>query len=195
MQVGIKRRRVTRRGLGTVSTQVAGSLVFGSDPVARTGIPARSPISNLRYPAWGVDYIATPRQWIPVARPIGPTGILTPAPGTISPGLDPLTLAQQTLQNNPSALTATQWQLLQNAGLVPGTLPYSSASLVGSGTSTAIDPATGIPYSQEVASAAPASTFDISAALQNTYAGLPLFVWLLIAGGGYFFLSGGKGRR
>jgi hypothetical protein len=71
-------------------------------------------------------------------------------------------LAQLVLQyqSNPSSLTQTQWQQLQAAGVIPSTVPYSNAALVNPQASGAgaIDPATGIPYSQELAAATAAAT-------------------------------------
>jgi len=85
---------------------------------------------------------------------------------------------QQLAQTNPSALTTQQWAMLQAAGTVPSTLPYSSASQLSTAAPTTDT------------SAAPASSFDLSA----DYAGIPLWGWL--AGGGLilFLVMNKKGR-
>jgi len=110
-------------------------------------------------------------------------------------------LAQLLLQyqSNPSSLTAQQWAQLQAAGVIPSTVPYSNASLVNptSVSSSAIDPATGVPYSTELAeaqelSATTASTSGISTALSTLYAGIPLYIWL--GGGALLFIVLSKRR-
>jgi hypothetical protein len=186
------------RGLGTVSVPVAGSLVDGSSAV--------QPSNNLRAPLWGSGLpmrrwpgpypYPTPPAW---RYPTGPSGILTPAPG--SQLIDGLNLAQiqQLAQTNPGALTQAQIQALQAAGTLPGTLPASSASLITSSAGAgAIDPVTGIPYATEIAQAqagvTPAASTDIGTTLQTPYAGLPLYLWLLIGGGGLYLMSGKRGR-
>jgi hypothetical protein len=110
-----------------------------------------------------------------------------------------LALAQQVLATNPSSLTPQQWSQLQSAGLVPSTLPYSSAAslspTITTGASTAdassaIDPTTGVPYATELAEAEAGSSSSATTALTTTYAGLPLYLWLIIGGGGVYLLSG-----
>jgi hypothetical protein len=113
-------------------------------------------------------------------------------------------LAQLTLQyqQNPSSLTAQQWQQLQEAGVIPGTSPYSNAAYTStSGASGAIDPATGVPYATELAAAQAAETTTAAATastglttdLSTDYAGIPLYGWLA-AGALLFVLMSGKRR-
>ena len=192
------RRGRRLRGLGTVATQVGNSLVYSSNPVAvsnlRRAIPVvlgvRSNMGPIQAPWRG----SPPRYggWTAGDSPYGstpqnPTGVS-------------LATAQALLQSNPSLLTSAQWQQLQQAGLVANTVPYSSASQVPS-TSSAIDPATGVPYATELATAqagtaaaAPTTGTDIGTMLGTTYAGLPLYLWLLIGGGGAYFMSQKRGR-
>ncbi len=197
--------------MGTISTQVGQSLVYGSNPVSNL----RRPISTIpinrwpvnpqppirigpAYPIYPISYLppwANPSpQPMPIVNPAwdyanGPTG---PSGSTGPTGS--LSVAQALLQSNPSLLTPAQWQQLQQAGLVAGTVPYSSAGQVP-GSSSAIDPATGQTYASELAAAqagalaAPATGTDIGSVLSTTYAGLPLYLWLIIGGGGFFLLS------
>jgi hypothetical protein len=190
------------RGLGTVATQVNGSMVYSSDPV-------RGTISRSR---WGGPAQATPPI---IARPGGSVYPQSPVNPAWSAGNSPygstpqnptgsaLATAQALLQANPSLLNATQWTLLQQAGLVANTVPYSSASQVNT-SSGAVDPATGQTYASELAAAqaglattaaaTTTSTFDISTMLSTAYLGLPLYLWL--AGGvGVYLFMGRKGRR
>jgi len=77
-----------------------------------------------------------------------------------------LALLTQQYYNNPSSLTQQQWQQLQAAGVISSTVPYSNASLVSpsgsASTSSAIDPATGIPYSEELSAATAAAATTTS---------------------------------
>lgn len=117
------------------------------------------------------------------------------------PNSTALATAQALLSTNPSLLTQQQWTMLQAAGLVSTSLPYGSASLVNptAGTAaadtSAIDPATGIPYATELATAEAGSTSDIGTTLSATYAGLPLYLWLVIGGGAALLLTRSGGRR
>jgi len=113
-----------------------------------------------------------------------------------------LAAAQALLQTNPSLLTSYQFQLLQQAGLVSNTLPYSSVSninpttpLTGSAAASANDPncvaagCTGGPYPNCTCAAAAAPASDIGTTLSQSIGGLPLYLWLVIAGGGFLLLS------
>jgi hypothetical protein len=227
-----KNQRGLRRGLGTVSTPVAGTIVFGSNPISRVwgGNPLRSgpfPVSsptrppgylgpiNVRPvgPAYPVSPIANPTQPAPWTPPWqsggyggGGNGYSSPwsaagSPYGSQPSSNSLATAQALLASNPSLLTPQQWSQLQAAGLVAGTLPYSSAGLVTTtaGTSvdsSAIDPATGIPYATELAAAqAGTSSTDIGTTLSETVLGLPLYLWLVIGGGAVLLMSRSGGRR
>ena len=117
-----------------------------------------------------------------------------------------LAAAQALLATNPSLLSQQQFQMLQAAGLVSNTLPYSSVSQITpttpltSSTAAVNDPncvaagCTGGPYPNCVCPATTSST-DIGTVLSTTYAGLPLYLWLAIGGGALFFLTQKSGRR
>jgi hypothetical protein len=118
------------------------------------------------------------------------------------PNSQALAAAQALLASNPSLLTQAQFNMLQAAGLISSSLPYSSVSSIAptAGTSVSnaasgIDPATGVSYAQELAAAEAGGTSStgIGADLSQTYAGLPLYLWLLIGGGAVYMLT--KGRR
>jgi hypothetical protein len=96
-----------------------------------------------------------------------------------------LAAAQLLLQTNPGALTPLQWQMLQQAGLLAGTLPYSSAGAVT--TSNGTTPASTAP--------APSSSIDIGATLNADYAGMPLWAWIAASMGAYFLFFKQGGRR
>ena len=224
------------RGMGTVATQVGNSLVYSSDPVARARSsapvraigPARAPTSTatngtsvgpvpVRTPVWGGGSGIAPawgsggpqtwqgRQtsstWSAANSPYGSTA-QNPT------NSQALAAAQALLATNPSLLSQQQFQMLQAAGLVSNTLPYSSVSQITpttpltSSTAAVNDPncvaagCTGGPYPNcTCAAAAATSSFDLGTALSTTYAGLPLYLWL--AGGlGVYLLMGHKsGRR
>ena len=207
----------TRRGrrLGTIATPVSGSLVYSSNPVStlRRPVPVRSsPVPTVPSqicPPWGCN---GPQNWYglaPGSQPSAPAS--SPqnwyGPPSSSMSGQSLATAQALLQTNPGLLTAAQWQLLQQAGLVANTLPYSSAPQVTptypSSVSAGVnDPnclaagMTGGPYPNCTAGAAVAAApFDISTALSTDYAGLPLYLWL---GGGlaaYLLFFRQRGRR
>ena len=186
-----------RRGrLGDVCSVMAnGSRVCGPTPTQPVGgqLASRVPRSYA-IPARS-DGARTPQP--PVYAPSGsgyagaPWGQKTPQPyGSSSPGgnlnaqslqTSGMNLAQlQALaQTNPSALTPGQLAVLQAAGTVASTLPYSSAASLATTAPSGIDPTTGISYAQEAATAAAGTgSMDLSTA----YAGIPLWGWL--AGGG-----------
>lgn len=170
--------RLGRGRLGDVCNVLSnGARVCSSPPLGVT-MAIHPPVSNLRYPIYlGVK---SPNYSINYPCPAwgcGPTGISTHAP---VPSL-PVSLVQQ-LQNNPGSLTPAQWAQLQAAGMVAGTLPYSSASqLPTPGTGGAVDPST---------LAAPSASTD---AFSTMYGPLPLWGWLAVAGGAYFVFAK-KGR-
>lgn len=225
--------RGLRRGLGTVSTPVGGSLVFGSNPIATPisrwgGNPVRAlPItgSGRICPAWGCDgpekTINTPYQ------PISPGSGWQSGSGSYSgggyggrskyngggygngsgwnatsasygsqPTSQALQVAQALLASNPSLLTQEQFTLLQQAGLISTSLPYSSVSQITPTAGTAISTASSSDASElAAAQAGTSSSSDIGSTLSATYAGLPLYLWLLIGGGAAFLFMGRSGRR
>jgi hypothetical protein len=181
------RLRGRGHGLGIVSTMVNGSLVYGETPVRGTA-------------RWPVPYRApAPTPIIPI-NSVRPQPVVNPAWPTAGQPQNQMAVAQSLLQTNPGALTQAQWNLLQQAGLVASTVPYSSAGQVNSGG--AIDPATGQTYASELAAAQAAATAtaatstapSIGTTLSTTYAGLPLYLWLVGGVGAYFLLSGKRGR-
>jgi len=228
----ITAQRQRRRSLGLVSTLVRGSLEYGSSPVpAGTTFRASSnPPPKTIGPAQ--PRIWTPVAPIvpisPLPPIVGPDPVWTGGGGSwqngggqYQPGgggwrgggypnpnnpTSENNLAQLTLQyqSNPNSLTSAQWDQLQAAGVIAGTVPYSNASLVNPSSpfssSSGIDPNTGLPYAEELAAAQAATISPTTAAgtgistdLSTPYAGIPLYIWL---GGGVllFVLMSGKRR-
>jgi hypothetical protein len=111
---------------------------------------------------------------------------------------------QQIASTNPGVLTPQQYQAAQQAGFIAGTVPYSEASQIDPSAALAASAAgysitnpdpqcialgmTGGPYPNCTAVATTSSS-DIGSALSEDIAGLPLYLWLLIAGGGYLLIS------
>jgi len=141
------------------------------------------------------------------------TPVTTPATNPAS-SISATSLASilQIYNTNPAALTAAQWATLQQAGIIPSTLPYSSAGLLapggGSGGYTASplsmagdDPQclalgmTGGPYPN---CTPPAGTTtgasSITDFLQTSYGPLTGLEWLLVGGGAYLLFFRKKGR-
>jgi hypothetical protein len=102
----------------------------------------------------------------------------------------------QIYQTNPGALTASQWATLQQAGIIPSTLPYSSASAVATSVNTTAtttdDPncvaagCVGGPYPNCTCAAAAATATDFFSTQYGPLTGLE---WLLVAAGGYLLLK------
>lgn len=106
---------------------------------------------------------------------------------------------QNLAQTDPAALTPTQYQAAQQAGLIAGTVPYSEAAAITTPPTSVDDPEclalgmTGGPYPNCTPAATTATTStDIGTALTTDYAGLPLIAWLLIGGGVVLFATRGK---
>lgn len=140
-----------RLGLGTTSAVVGSGLIYGSAVV-----PARVPIRPVGPERWpGVGPIISPSYPVPWGGNPSAWSGYAGANQPSSPGN--LALTTQQYYSNPASLTPQQWSQLQAAGVIPGTVPYSNSALVSpSGapsTSGAIDPATGLPYAQELAAA------------------------------------------
>src|SRR5579863_1526168 len=134
-----------RRDLGTVSIPVAGSMVYGSSPVRFRPVGPARPVSP-----W-----LPSSPMIPILAPVQPgggyptgAGYMTPYGGSYGAGSQygqqgSLAVAQQILATNPGSLTPQQWQQLQAAGQIPGTLPYGSGAAItptAASSSSAIDP-------------------------------------------------------
>ena len=212
-----------RGALGLVSTQVGNSLVFSSSPITRWGgsparrigpvvsvgpIPVRpvgpaypvtrtpgGPIS----PAWGTSGNGWGSGWSGGSNGWGGGGWSAQNNPYGSTPQNPqnsqaLAAAMALYASNPSLLTSQQYQLLQQAGVIANTVPYSSVSQIpasgGSGTSSSTnDPqcvaavCTGGPYPN--CTCAAAATSGLSA----DYAGLPLWGWLAIGAGGVYLFT------
>ena len=205
------------RGMGLVSAPVAGGLVYGSSAVP-VGRPA--PYRPIGGPVPIVDPVRVvgpvavgPSGWNPPGWQQGPPGSYgsqnpwqngggsgwqnTGGQNSLS-NAQALQAAQALYSTNADLLSPQQWTLLQNAGIIPSTLPYSSAGLVNtaataaSATSGAIDPTTGVPYATELAEASASSSSGLGA-LSTDYSGLPLYAWLL-GGGVLLYVIMGKRR-
>jgi hypothetical protein len=205
-------RQRAKNWLGTVATEVNGSMILSSNPVGAAPhtitrvLPAQFTVTPMRNigPVWQ----NTPA---PVATPVGPAWPVSPVSQPWSAGGSPygsqpsstsLAVAQALLATNPGLLTQAQWTLLQQAGLVASTVPYSSAGLVNANAATsvdsssAIDPATGVPYATELAAAQAGTSSDLGTTLDTTYGGLPLYMWLGVGVIGYLlFANRPSGRR
>lgn len=180
--------RVCGPSMSSTTVPVRGTIAYPSGGSVQ---PRPVPIT----PPWGGwnptigPGAAQPAWW---ARNGGYQGAGAP---TQSAGINAQALAQmiQIYQTNPSALTASQWATLQQAGIIPSTLPYASASAVATTVNTTApavdDPncvaagCTGGPYPNCtcVASAATASTDFFS----TQYGPLTGIEWLAVAVGGY----------
>lgn len=104
----------------TIARPIQGTIRFSPISERVPVTPPISTIANPQTPPWG--------GWNPVY-----------SSGSGNAGITATQLAQliQIYNSNPQALTASQWAQLQMAGIIPSTLPYSSASLVAtSGPST-----------------------------------------------------------
>ena len=202
--------RLRGRGLGVLSVPVGTSMVYSTSPVARAAVipvravgPAR-PVMVSDSPAWNINPPrATPYSPAPPGMSWGGGSSYS---GYTSPNnpTNPNNLAQLTLQyqSNPASLTAAQWQQLQAAGAIPATVPYANASLVNplsasnyAGSSSGIDPATGVAYSTELAAAQTgvASTSTIlgtdPVTGSTTILGIDWY-WLAAAAVGLYFFTG-----
>jgi hypothetical protein len=140
--------------------------------------------------------------------PFGPPVSAPPSPAPPGGSISGLTLQQllQIYNTNPSALTAAQWTELQQAGVIPSTLPYSSASLLPtSGSAVAAgnplssagsDPQclalgmAGGPYPN----CSPATAAVPTDFFSTQYGPLTGLEWVLVGGGAYFLFFRKKGR-
>ena len=170
---GRLRGRAAFGGFGIVSTEVNGAMVYGN-PVSRISSPARGvparPIVNPDQPGWPAS-AQRPTGWGGNPPQAGGGSYYQSGYGSGSQN----NLAQLLLlyQSNPSSLTSAQWQQLQAAGAIPGTVPYSNASLVNPSTSSnAIDPTTGIPYATELAETQAGLTTTTAAASTSSIMGV-----------------------
>ena len=225
-RVNVQRRR---RGMGDVcSVDRNGNRVCGPNPSGLGVTIARSSplISGVRavkgtmLPSTaGNEGNSFPVTAFPVAYP-NPSPILTyggsstsqPQPITppwggwnksYSGGMSTQALAQliQIYNTNPTALSPAQWSQLQQAGIIPSTLPYSSASLVQTtsaptvAASSVVDPQcvaagmTGGPYPNCIPLASATGTDFFS----TQYGPLTGLEWVGVAVAAYFLLM--KGRR
>ena len=197
-----------RGGLGTVATQVNGSIVLSSDPVKRSApVRAIGPARPTRPTNGSGSYVVPgrPAGWAGGSNSTPAWGATGPQQSSQQTNATSLATAQALLQTNPGLLNQTQWQMLQAAGLVASTVPYSSASQINTPLATtpvgANDPQclalgmTGGPYPNCTPAVAATSSFDIGTMLSTAYLGLPLYVWLAGGLGAYLLLGHKSGRR
>jgi hypothetical protein len=190
----------TRRRLGDVCAVTAGgSRVCSADATATQGSLANmlQACPMLAVPA------CPPGQY----HPLGPAPCNTPSATCLPAGgrypsffqgggiaavgvptvAQLLAQAQAVYNQNPANLTANQWALLQSAGIIPSTLPFTSASQ--------------LPGAQAAAVAAiPTTGSDImlgSFDLTQFVGSVPWWGWALGAGGLLFLFHGQqkRGRR
>jgi len=99
-----------------------------------------------------------------------------------------LATAQSVYNSNPAALTQNQWALLQSAGVIPSTMPFTSASSLPASQSTAAAAATTTTASTDIM----LGGFDLTQFVES----VPWWGWALGAGGAFYLMTrGGKGRR
>jgi hypothetical protein len=101
-----------------------------------------------------------------------------------------LALAQAVYNSNPAALTQNQWSLLQSAGIIASTLPFSSASQLPASQATAATAAVPTTASTDIM----LGTFDLTAFVE----GIPWWGWAIGAGGVLLLMRGSgqkRGRR
>jgi len=200
--------RFRTRSLGMTSAMVGTNLVWGPDPIQNPtvrrfapgrwqapialnwGQPMPEPIPSSAGSLWNVGFLFG-------SSPMNPTG-----------NAQALEAAQLLLQSNPSLLSQQQFNLLQQAGLIPSTISYSQiGQLSPTGGAQAIDPNTGLPYATELAeaqsagattaaTASPTSSIGSILTQPDPILGLPIWLDLVVGGGLFFILSGsGGGRR
>ena len=188
-KAGLGRMRA-RRGMGTVSTMVGNSLVYGSSPTYGS---ARAPIIRSGWGRgippgvvmWGPSPpVSVTQNYPPAWLTAGPSGIAAPAPGNLT-----LAQLQNLLNTNPGSLTPAQWQTLQAAGMVSGTVPYSSAGQVAP-TGGAIDPTTGQPYASELAAAQAAGASAAAPVASTIFGTDPVSGATTILGIDWYYLAG-----
>lgn len=87
------------------------------------------------------------------------------------------------MQSNPSLLTQQQFNMLQAAGLISGTLPYSSVSQIGSPLTNS---STAVPD--------PTATVSSGTDISSVFSAIPLWGWVAAGGLAIFLFSGKRGR-
>jgi hypothetical protein len=163
------------RGFGDVCT-----VLQGGSRVCSSGTPQQLPnwVQNA-----GLQPVV---GWTPPIQPNTGTG--TPGQGwspryrPLSPGISQnvaLAQAMSVYNTNPGNLSANQWALLQSAGVIPSTLPYSSAGQLAT------------------AAAAPvAVTTTTTDGISDFLSSIPWWGYAIAGVGAFFLLSGsGKGGR
>lgn len=175
----------------------------GSGPAAGRACDPRSMVAEFGVSCQCGGSAPPPTPQYP-SYPTPPWGGWNPSYGSgSSSGISAQQLAQliQIYQTNPTALTQSQWSQLQAAGIIPSTLPYSSASLIAPTTGTLAtgsiatageDPMclaagmTGGPYPNcTPLTSTPAGTDFFS----TTYGPLTGLEWLLVAGGAFLLFK------
>jgi hypothetical protein len=172
------------RGFGDVCT-----VLQGGSRVCSSGTPQQLP--NWVQNAGLQNPIAT-TGWTPPLQ--ANTGTGTPGQGwspryrPSSPGISQnLALAQamSVYNTNPGNLSANQWSQLQAAGVIPSTLPFSSAGQLASSAAAT---------NAAAAAAAATPSTDIGTEISDFISSVPWYVW---AGGTVLvvYLMGGSGKR
>jgi len=110
----------------------------------------------------------------------------TPRYRPASPGLtqnQALAQAMSVYNTNPQNLTANQWALLQSAGVIPSTLPYSSAGQLATAAAAPTVAAT--------------TTTTDGGGILDFLGSIPWWGYAIAAGGAIFLMSGSgkRGRR
>lgn len=181
------------RGLGDVCVVTAGgSRVCSADATATSGSLAQTNpnavsraarwSANMQIPSFFQNGGISNGLYINPGIPL-PGGSAQPMPSVTGV----LAQAQAIYNQNPAALTQNQWALLQSAGIIPSTLPYSSASSLPAAQSAAAAAAT-TPATTDIM----LGTFDLTQFVES----VPWWGWALGAGGVFLlWRGGGKGRR
>lgn len=189
----------TRKRLGDVCVVTAG----GSRVCSADATSVQGSLANMMQSCSDVAFPPCPAGQY---RPSGPAPCYTPSAtclpmpkvGPTSIGVQNAIAAAPTVQqlfqqaltvynSNPAALTQNQWALLQSGGIIPSTLPYSSASQLPNSQTTALAAVPTTPGDIML------GTFDLTAFVGS----VPWWGWALGAGGLLFAFSSQqkRGRR
>jgi hypothetical protein len=170
------------RGMGDVCT-----VLQGGSRVCSSGTPQQLP--NWVQNAGLQNPIAT-SGWTPPIQ--ANTGTGTPGQGwspryrPSSPGISQnvaLAQAMSVYNTNPGNLSANQWAQLQAAGVIPSTLPYSSAGQLATAAAAP-------------AAATTTAPTDLGTQISDFLGSIPWWGYAIAGVGAFFLLSGsGKGGR
>jgi hypothetical protein len=168
------------RGMGDVCT-----VLQGGSRVCSPGTPQQLP--NWVQNAGTSNIVVGPSLQAPNTTPSATPGSgWSPRYRPSSPGISQNALLAQAMSvynQNPGNLTANQWSQLQAAGVIPSTLPYSSA---GQLATAAAAPA---------AATTTTTTTDLGTEISDFFSSIPWWGYAIAGVGAYFlFFSGKKGR-